>query len=473
MNYGQVSIVDINTNQRPASPPHSPSWFIYERGFTRASQTVRQDIARPSEYHPPVEGSLSPSWFVYEPGFTRASQADRHVSGQAAMSSLSESLPGSSPDAQVTPAPLSPDNHGSGASNASGSRESSSLVGASSSPAYSPASWPGRSTPDISRTRPLSSARYGNPEPSWRFRGYPIAFSSSPEYTPDDESNSRHSAGRDSDDASPEPWERSYLPDPFPNYEDIPQIVRDHCLDASKEYLQRQRDQWLRIFRPTHHDWEDETIPIASSWPAVAFRYVIGGRTITEYSGSVDHAPYLYFPTARDSIATPPPEPPAPTESFVQNIRLIADLMWRRMLHRTYPNGPVDGSLTEIDTLDTVAWRARQTRDGVAEWLAGGYSDPAGRERWERGRVQRPRWERLRSEDLDREEREEWERWTRDRYDREWMLKDLRVQIDAGRDVCYLLGAISSALMLCDLSTEAHERCPWIRDEDFEWYHRN
>jgi hypothetical protein len=60
------------------------------------------------------------------------------------------------------------------------------------------------------------------------------------------------------------------------------------------------------------------------------------------YNNAGPRQPYLYMPSPEDSVSNPPPEPGIPTDSLVDNVKMINHLMWLRMKRRLSGTGNDD-----------------------------------------------------------------------------------------------------------------------------------
>lgn len=429
MDDHQARQTDINSN----SPlPPSPSWFIYRRSVSLSSQSAKQDSKDDTSY--PVVRGDSPSQFFWEAKSTSSSVAVLQAQEDQIMSSPTFSLVSSSHDAHMsidsrlrssshdTQMTLGPSVHmrresprtpqDSPASTIKTGRESLDFLTnpvfrqAPSESDASPGSWDNSSpwvyaswSPVNEQTKILNSYR-GPYETTHRF----WLASDASLWTWTDYNSSTGSGGTSTTaqpgrfDPGPDfhmpvpqrqpseqdinhpndaisvlgPWTQKYLPI-FPGQPiDIPTFLKTNCLEATREYLFAQRQQWLRLFRPNHHDWEEAshnpTSP--SPWP---IRYTIGGRTITSRQKAGVYAPYLYFRKANDSFFNPPPEPPVATDSLKDNVAGIVELMWKRMVHRS----PVieQEVIGAVHMLLVGACRVKFTHPHVEQRLADGRSD--------------------------------------------------------------------------------------------------
>ncbi|RKU42320.1 hypothetical protein DL546_004050 [Coniochaeta pulveracea] len=150
------------------------------------------------------------------------------------------------------------------------------------------------------------------------------------------------------------------------HYIDIPQFVIGQCLGASVRYLMLQRIQWTSVFHPNVPSPRLYTL-----FPGAPMGYYdLPNDLATIYNKDEARRPFLYRPSLEDSISDPPPQPPLPTGSLVNNIKAINHLMWLRMKRRVSVDGPDDEEVVKSILENIVlSRRVTDTHPDVVEFL--------------------------------------------------------------------------------------------------------
>lgn len=324
---------------RPAPRPPSPSWFIYERGFTR-----EQDMNGQTMCSTPTK--------VYEPGAAEGPLDNRYKATQPRMASTHVHSARSSSDTHMTDAPMTPlHTHRDGTMSVVEPTDTLTVVASSNGPRRTPGSSSSRdSSPDVSPFSGRSPmlprrASDGGSTPS-RFLGglRSLMFGSCP-LPGSPESEDSHEVEWASPTSSDDDSLLHFLDsDPVYNgisdHSDIPQFVVTQCLESSVAYLVGQRTQWLSRFHP---DARSSQLHASSPSTIPGVHHSINDElTTTYYNCDEPRQPFLYLPSPEDSVSNPPPEPPLPTGFLVDNIKWINHLMWLRTKRRVPGPGNED-----------------------------------------------------------------------------------------------------------------------------------
>lgn len=356
---------------RPAPCPPSPSWFIYERGFARERNMDGQTMGL----------TLTNA---YGPGASEGPYDDHGEPTRPHTTSADDHYARSTSDTHMTDAPMTPLNgRGDGTITVFRPTDTPTVAASSNGSPHTPDSSSGHSSsPDVSpftRYSPVLPRRAsdGGFVPSRTVEGLRSSTLGSlplPAFHGVAGMVGDHEDSQEVESTSSISSDGSLLhfldSDPaykdISHYIDIPQFVIGQCLGASVRYLMLQRIQWTSVFHPNVPSPRLYTL-----FPGAPMGYYdLPNDLATIYNKDEARRPFLYRPSLEDSISDPPPQPPLPTGSLVNNIKAINHLMWLRMKRRVSVDGPDDEEVVKSILENIVlSRRVTDTHPDVVEFL--------------------------------------------------------------------------------------------------------